>query len=183
MENIRLETREIYVYRDVNFFEDGFPFSQPQTNHAATGGVENTPTLDNSDGLYNFDHQGSVQELEAVAEIVPNTESRGDDAEIVPNTESQGDDAARPDPLFLVSDRELANRGSFSAEGTEGGNGASGPDNAADPNGVSPGPVNSVPSNEPKRSERPHKRPNHLSDYVCNSMMPKDPPTTSTTSK
>ena len=74
-----------------------------------------------------------------------------------------------------MSDRELANRGSFLAEGTEGGNGASGPNNAADPNDMSPGPVSSVPSNE--------QRSNHLSDYVYNSMMPKDPPTTSTTSK
>jgi len=90
MENIRLETREIYVYRDVNFFEDGFPFSQPQTNHAATGGVENTPTLDNSDGLYNFDHQGSVQELEAVAEIVPNTESRGMMLKLCPTLRVKG---------------------------------------------------------------------------------------------
>ena len=48
---------------------------------------------------------------------------------------------------------------------------------------MSPGPVSSVPSNEPRRSEQPRKRPTILSDYVCNTMAPKDPLTTSTTSK
>ena len=62
------------------FFEDCFPFSQPQSDHTKARGDANTRLVNTLDGPYGFDHQSNLPLPGEITKVVPSTESQGDDA-------------------------------------------------------------------------------------------------------